>query len=58
MMMTCKVSKVKTFRDKYLRDLEKQINDFIALKDVINVSFSVIKNGFDSEYMAIVAYKE
>ena len=52
------MSKVKYFRNKYLADLEASINKFISDKDVINVSFAVIKNDFDTEYMSIVAYRE
>lgn len=46
------------FRNQYLVDLEASINKFISDKDVINVSFAVMTQGYESEYVAIVAYKE
>ena len=52
------LSKVIYFRNKYLVDLEASINKFISDKDVINVSFAVMQQGYESEYLAIVAYKE
>ena len=52
------LSKVIYFRNKYLVDLEASINKFISDKNVINVSFAVMTQGYGSEYVAIVAYRE
>lgn len=53
-----KMPKVKIFENNSRWNLEKDINEFIQDKQIINISYSTYKVGYSTYREAIVAYED
>ena len=52
------MTKVKFFHSPNIYELEKEVNDFILDKDVVNVSYSPNTVGYSTWYYCCVLYRE
>ena len=52
------MTKVKFFREEYQGELEREVNNFIRNKRVINISYSTNSVGYSIYHYCCVTYAE